>query len=213
MGIYVGWNGDPVGGLVGALGRVAAPSTFRNRYVVAQRIGATPAFQETLRSIITTTKELIPVAGGDPGVARADSPLIMIGHSMGALMLESGLLALLQDEQQPLIRRAPMNTGAVQIKSSQGPVSFPDLILALNSAADSRITKSIQEAFERHQLEKVAAGGDISFSPPHHDVRHFDWRCCYESHLALSTGSVRSLAKDRWPRRLAYHARLYSDHA
>jgi hypothetical protein len=74
VGIYLGWNGDPVGGLVGALDRVAAPSTFRNRYVVAQRIGATPAFQETLRSIITTTKELIPVAGGDPGVARADSP-------------------------------------------------------------------------------------------------------------------------------------------
>jgi hypothetical protein len=167
VGIYLSWNGDPVRGLAGALGRLAGPTTFRNRYAVAQRIGATPAFQRTLRNVVTTTKELIPVAGDDPVVSRPDSPLIMIGHSMGSLMLESGLLALLEDDQQPLISRAnPMNTGAVQLKSCQGPVSLPDLILALNSAADSKIAKSIQESFERHQLEKVAAAGDSSFSPP-----------------------------------------------
>jgi hypothetical protein len=129
--------------------------------LVAQRIGAEEAFQDTLRSIITTTKGPLPGANG------TESPLIMIGHSMGALMLESGLLALLQDKSRPLISRpSQINSGAVQLKGSQGLVSFPDLILALNSAADSSVAKGILQAFERHKLEKVATGGDISFSPP-----------------------------------------------
>ena len=169
VGICLAWNGDPVDGFRGALSGLPmlTHSTFWNRYPVAQRIGAGTAFQDTLRGIIGATKEPIPVAESQPSALRPDSPLIMIGHSMGALMLESGLLALLEDEQQPLIRRAhPMNAGAVQLKSSQGPVSFPDLILALNSAADSRVAKNIQDALEWHRLEKVAAAGDISFSPP-----------------------------------------------
>jgi hypothetical protein len=169
VGICLGWNGDPLGGLGGAVSQVPGLThgTFWNRYPVAERIGAGLAFQNTLRSVITATKEPISDADGNLAAPRPDSPLIMIGHSMGALMLESGLLALLEDEQQPLIRQAnPVNTGAVHITSSQGPVSFPDLILALNSAADSRIAKSIQEALAWHKLKKIATAGDISFCPP-----------------------------------------------
>ena len=137
-------------------------STFWDRYPVAKRIGASGAFQDTLRSIITTTKEQIQAPQSQP-----ESPLVMIGHSMGALMLESGLLALLKAADQPLIRQAqPTESGVVQLNSGQGPVSFPDLILALNSAADSRIAKGILKALKPHDLKKTAAGGDIRFDPP-----------------------------------------------
>ena len=50
-------------------------------------IGAGGAFQDALRTIITTTKEPLPPTPGQP-VPSGESPLIMIGHSMGALMLE-----------------------------------------------------------------------------------------------------------------------------
>ena len=169
VGIYIAWNGDPVGGLGKALSNMPGLThfTFWNRYPVAQRIGASRAFQDTLRSIIMTTKEPRQPFGSQP-----ESPLIMIGHSMGALMLESGLLALLEAADQPLIRHEPLKgTGAVQLTSGQDPVSFPDLVLALNSAADSNIAKSIHEGLRRHDLKKTAAGkttvgAEIRFDPP-----------------------------------------------
>jgi hypothetical protein len=91
---------------------------------------------------------------------------------MGALMLESGLLALLEATDQPLIRHEPLKgTRDVQLRSGQDHVSFPDLVLALNSAADSNIAKSIHEELKRHDLRKTAAGKttagvEIRFNPP-----------------------------------------------
>lgn len=169
VGVCLGWNGDPVGGALGAIGSVPylTHGTFWDRYPVADRIGAGSAFRDVLRQIIGTTKDPIASGGGAPTISRPESPLVMIGHSMGALMLESGLLALLEDANRPLIRQSQATgQGAVKLDSAQGPVSFPDLILALNSAADSRIAKSIHEALAWHKLEKTAAGKDVRFSPP-----------------------------------------------
>lgn len=167
VGVYLGWNGDPSGPIGETISRLPGltHSTFWNRYPVAARIGTGATFRTTLRRVISATKD--PVSSGDGGALSPDSPLVMIGHSMGALMLESGVLGLLEDERQPLIRPASaFKTGAVQLKDKNGPVTFPDLVLALNSAADSRIAKSIQEALGWYGLEKMAADGDITFSPP-----------------------------------------------
>ncbi len=171
VGVYVGWNGDPEEGVLRHLSGAGllTHGTFWNRYSVAERIGAGAAFQDALRTIITTTKEPLPEMAGQPTPSAAESPLVMIGHSMGALMLESGLLALLEDERRILARPAQTSTvGAVLLESRQGFVWFPDLILALNSAANSRIAKSIQEALTWHGLEKTASSstGSIRFAPP-----------------------------------------------
>jgi len=136
---------------------------------VAKRIGAGAAFQDALRTIITTTKEPLPAVEGQSAPSVAESPLIMIGHSMGALMLESGLLYLLEDDCRPLLRPLKASTvGAVRLEGEQGLVWFPDLILALNSAANSGIAKRIQKALARHRLEKTASSstGRIQFAPP-----------------------------------------------
>jgi hypothetical protein len=171
VGIYVGWNGDPTEGALQFLRRAGklTHGTFWNRYPVAERIGAAPAFQDALRTIITTTKEPLPSIAGHPIPSDAESPLIMIGHSMGALMLEGGLLALLEDDRRLLERPAQSTTvGAVQLNSGHKLVSFPDLILALNSAANSQIAKSIVEALAWRGLEKTAtsATGTIRYAPP-----------------------------------------------
>jgi hypothetical protein len=84
-------------------------------------------------------------------------------------MLESGLLALLEDEQRLPVRGAQAATvGAARLQGPQGLLWFPDLVLALNSAANSKIAASIQEALAWHQLEKTASSstGAISFAPP-----------------------------------------------
>jgi hypothetical protein len=169
VGVYIAWNGDPVGGLRGVLSHVPwlKHNSFNDRYRVAQRIGAGDGFQDALCKIIRTTKEPLAVPASERSEFEPDSPLIMIGHSMGALMIERGLLALLEHPHKPLVKQPETtNTGHVRLGSIQGPIAFPDLILALNSAADSGIAKSTKEALKRHQLVKTAATPEISFSPP-----------------------------------------------
>ena len=127
VGIYVGWNGDPAGGIGVVVSKLPGltHSTFWNRYPVAQRIGGGPAFGDALRRIVTTTKKAMPVSPDQPQASRPESPLIMIGHSMGALMLESGLLDLLEDTDQPLIQQAQaIEMAAVQVTSRQAPFRF-----------------------------------------------------------------------------------------
>lgn len=163
IGVYLSWNGDPDGPIGRAFAKRSALTwtSFPTRYRAAQRIGEAPDFQETLRGIVATTKNPL-VSPAEP-----ETPLVMIGHSMGALMLESGIRTLLQDTEQPLIR--PVSgaaTGAARVTSGQSPVLFPDLILALNSAADSRIASAILGAFKKHALTKTASSGDICFNPP-----------------------------------------------
>jgi hypothetical protein len=130
------------------------------------------------------------------------SPLVMIGHSMGALMLESGLRALLEGAHQPLIRQTQTTSaGAVRLKSGQGLVFFPDLILALNSAADSGIARSILEAGAAQSGEDTPPA--TSFSD--HHVRDFDRRHGYQGHMAVGAGT------SPWRGRMATTALLTHD--
>ena len=67
--------------------------------------------------------------------SRSESPLVVIGHSMGALMLEAAFLALLKGNPQSLVKqRAEPTTGTVEIRRAGQLVSFPDVMIALNSA-------------------------------------------------------------------------------
>src|SRR6266567_4129015 len=50
VGIFLGWNGDPVSGIARFLtNRLTSAATFGNRYAVAEQIGRSPALRETLR--------------------------------------------------------------------------------------------------------------------------------------------------------------------
>ena len=66
-----------------------------------------------------------------------------------------------------LVRPAQASrAGAVQLESDHGLVSFPDLILALNSAADSRIAKSILDALAWQAQKKRRTPGTSVFLHP-----------------------------------------------
>ncbi len=166
VGLYVAWNGDPEGSWRSGM-PVITHTTFWDRYQVAEKIGSSAEFREAIRRIVDRTKEPLPVSTDQPTVSRPDSPLVMIGHSMGALMMQSALAALLEDQQRPLERlRPPTPGGAVEIRSGDRPVSCPDIVLSLNSAADSSIAKRILEALRGRRMTKTATGGAIRYSPP-----------------------------------------------
>jgi hypothetical protein len=166
VGIYVSWNGDPKGSLRSKLPLITH-TTFWDRYDVAEKIGANAQFSDAIRRIINRTKEPVPLFADRPANYRPESPLVMIGHSMGALMLQSAFDALLEDRQRPLQRqRQQQPAGAIEIRSDGELVSFPDIVLSLNSAADSAIAKRILTALGQLKVTKKAAAGAISYSPP-----------------------------------------------
>ena len=161
VGILLGWQGDPVWWPWSWLRRtrVSAHFSFKGRYDVAQTIGEREPIRETIRNIVSRTKE--------PRPHRPESPLVLSGHSMGALILESAFLALLKEPDKPL-RREPSPRTGIETRWGGELVSFPDLLLALNSAADSAIAKGIIAKLEdtTDRLSKIACADGIRYAPP-----------------------------------------------
>src|SRR6185295_1998119 len=169
VGVYLAWHGDPPS-WPRILGRT--PLSFGDRYRTAKRIADGEAIQATIREIIARTKgslkEKQPASPLDQPAAplvesQPASPLILAGHSMGALMLETVLLALLT---QGAAQKAVQPDSYVQVTTEGRLVSFPDLVIGLNSAGDSRITKAIISELELREMSKLVRAEQISYSPP-----------------------------------------------
>ena len=148
VGIYLAWNGDPA---MRWLARTPAltHASFWNRYRVASRIGAGSALRDALRLVVAATKGPLSPGGGDV----PESPLVLIGHSMGALMLESAFLALLKAPDRPLVHEVPAQHSVVEVRQNGVRVSFPDVVIALNSAANSSIMHEIRKELAAQRLE------------------------------------------------------------
>ena len=157
VGIYLGWNGDPANSW--RVNTLLNHTTFWGRYDVAKKIGAGNDLRAAVRQIVASTKDPLD------GQQTPESPLILIGHSMGALMLESAFLSLLRAEDDPLVR-APGNRDTVQIRKNGQRISFPDVLIAVNSAADSQIAKDISAALQERKLEKTFISTQIRYAPP-----------------------------------------------
>jgi hypothetical protein len=79
VGIYIGWNGDPSDSWLTNAGPLTHLS-FWTRYSTAKRIGDGSALRDTIRAIVARTKDRLPSETTAPA---PESPLILIGHSMG----------------------------------------------------------------------------------------------------------------------------------
>lgn len=158
VGIYVGWNGDPTKSVIKNIPGVEN-LTFWNRYEVAERIGAGADLRNAIRAITVGTKE--PVPNGGTG------QLILVGHSMGGLMLESALLALMKDPRSELWQHAPEEGASpVAIRIGADRIIFPDAVISLNSAADAQIAKGIKAILVERKVRKEAGGTGVRYSPP-----------------------------------------------
>ena len=165
VGIYVGWNGDPLGSWMTKAG-LLTHATFRNRYRVAQRIGDGDPLRDAIRAIVARTKGPLYDGAGAPRTDVPESPLVLMGHSMGALMLESAFLALLKAPDEPLIHTPSAPNSVVSVWRNGQRVSFPDVVIALNSAADSSILHEIRTQLEAQRLAKSVEAGGIKYAPP-----------------------------------------------
>ncbi len=165
VGVYVGWNGDPSDSWLTKAGPLTHLS-FWDRYSTAKSIGEAEHLRQAVRTIVKQTKEAVRPDPTAPPYPPRESPLILIGHSMGALMLESVFLALLKDPSQPLVAAPAGDIRPVEVRQGATRVSFPDVVIALNSAADSIIFKEIKERLREQGLTKKVMAPGVSYSPP-----------------------------------------------
>lgn len=158
MGIYVGWNGDPRYSILKMIPGLTN-LTFWGRYDTAERIGAGEDLRNAIQAITSRTKASIPYGG--PG------QLILIGHSMGGLMLESALLALIKVANGDMLQSLPEEpANPISIRIGADRVIFPDAVITLNSAADSQIARRIKSTLAKRNVSKQASGVGVKYNPP-----------------------------------------------
>ena len=157
VGIYFGWNGDPEAG----------PSwpSFQKRSRVAVDIAKSTEIRQALTSIIDATKRRLASTR-----THEESPLIMIGHSMGGLILETAFATLLRQDRHKFGGAVMADTSSscslVETEDRPAPAKFPDLVLLLNSAADSEVTADIADQIEQKQIRKVVGCGPSRYPAP-----------------------------------------------
>ena len=74
---------------------------------------------------------------------------------MGAFILQSSFRELLMHSENPLVVPSRQGKGAISIRTSQHPtVLTPDLLLSLNSAAESEVARDIIRMMQEQGWEK-----------------------------------------------------------
>lgn len=156
IGIYVAWQGDPPGYWFRRTPLLKEFSFF-GRYRAAERISQGSGLKETLKTITVGTK------APEPGIIPGQ--LVLVGHSMGGLIVESCLRRLI-DGKDLLQDGQAVGRWHVTTHIDGRPVVFPDAVLSVNSAADSRICSAIGELLRERNVSKSAQSGSVSYAPP-----------------------------------------------
>ncbi len=153
IGIYLGWPG-----------KVNDESwlkhfSFWSKYDAARGIGEGSAIEETILRVIRATKGEL-----QGGAWAVESPLTMMGHSNGALMLETAFMSILERDSLDALRTA-RSTGCGSVTSHDEPILFPDVVMLLNSTADFEITGKIIASAREKELEKLVTCGKLHRAP------------------------------------------------
>jgi hypothetical protein len=95
-------------------------------------------------------------------------PLVVAGHSMGALIVASAFRRLLREFPERLTSPSGKKVPSeVQVTRDGEPAIFPDLLLLLNSAADSEIVKEIMDKLKAQRVRKTfRSTGNVRFLAP-----------------------------------------------
>lgn len=174
IGVYIGWNGEPADGMMSWLGRIplVKHTSFKNRYSTAQGIGQGDALSYSLVNLTTACKDV-------RNRPCSQAPLIMIGHSMGAFILQSAFREFLRTTpSNPLF--IPVRNEATPVKISNNAyseIAMPDLLLSLNSAAEAEVATDIIAMMKRDGWKKCFSSPGTSVKP-------------YNPPLLISTTSV-----------------------
>ena len=137
FGVYLGWRGrvvHQVNPVIDAVTWAGKQASFYSRKNAATRISSSTPITEAIFTLIRTARR------DTPGISRS----VVIGHSFGALVLEK---ALAQALVGTLLYEEPFVPG--RKKSMDNRVFQPaDLILLVNSAAESIYSKELIDMYE-----------------------------------------------------------------
>jgi hypothetical protein len=161
LGVYVAWNGDPRGSWLAGK-PIATHLSFWDRYAVAKDIGEGDQLRTLVRTVVQRTKDRLQ----PPGAPEVESPLILIGHSMGGLMLECAFLSLIKDPGDPIVLPAGTEPRPIEIRRDNQRIRFPDAVVVLNSAADSTIHHEIRRTLAAAKFSKTVGEGSVSYAGP-----------------------------------------------
>ena len=137
FGVYISWRGrvvHKVNRLVDAVTWLVKEGSFYSRKNAATRISSSTPITEAIFTLIKTARR------DTPGNSRC----IVIGHSFGALVLEKALAQALVGTwlyQEPLVPGAHRPEAVTVFKPA-------DLILLVNSAAESIYTKEMIDMYQ-----------------------------------------------------------------
>jgi hypothetical protein len=182
--VYLGWRGrvvHRVNPVVDAATWIAKQGSFYSRKNAATRIASSTPITEALFSLIRTARKDTP-----------DSRCIVIGHSFGALVLEK---ALAQAMVGTLLYEEPPAPGS-RHRAVTRVYKPADLILLVNSAAESIYSKQMIDMFRENTL----AGGLPQ-------VISITSKTDLATKMAFPVGTRLSNA----PRKLTGHFRSYDD--
>jgi hypothetical protein len=142
FGVYIGWRGEQWrsgGDPIGYASWLPSQLSFYPEKHIGSLVGSMPMVTEALFWMVNTARD------ASPDGART----VLIGHSFGAMVLENAIA-------QAVASSSAMNPG------KGAPVNAPaDLILLLNSAADSLHAKGVTE-----MLDRMGKAGSSRFVDP-----------------------------------------------
>jgi hypothetical protein len=161
VGVYLSWNGDPDGSLFGK-GSSLRNLSFWNRLRTARKVSRQEDIRRTLTEIVAHTKQTL-----DDHPDLPSSPLILVGHSMGALILEAAFLFLLSNfpavASDAARRREQLD---VETYLAEQLVDFPDLVLLLNSAAGGDVARQLGVEVLHRQLRREVRLNHLRYPAP-----------------------------------------------
>jgi hypothetical protein len=137
VGVYLAWRGKR------ASSSVLQKLSYWNRNAGAVRVGSSLALGDSLREILDVTKSL------DSG-GNANSRVVVVGHSMGSLILQQSMAGLLPNATIGSNKVA----GPGLSLSPRTSTMFPDLVVLLNSAASSLQALQIVEHLQDHNVQR-----------------------------------------------------------
>ena len=140
IGVYIGWNGGSI-------------LDFSEPYERALRIGRSPGLRAVIARLLKATKNT-----GFDAPATVDSPMILAGHSMGGLILQSVIAASLDNRSELALWKTPAGgTRCTRVLADDHESAFPDLVLLLNPATTAQSALDLRSRLDSGRVRRMVA--------------------------------------------------------
>jgi len=166
VGVYLGWEGGADHGTLSDIGHKLMFNYYK-RDGRARKVAQGEGLIGALEQLTEATKD-----HEDPKLGPPDnSPLIMAGHSMGGLIMETAMAEWVNDKAAnlpgPRLTPAdPTEQPTITLTIDGQPIAGPDLMLLINPASAASDTRNLLTALTEHAVTKRVHIEGMTFQPP-----------------------------------------------